>query len=425
MRTSRFDCPSASFTLKTLLGRTRQILWIGCALALLIHGGLSRFQWAAREQRTARPLTTRFVKRQPRLTKPLEMKKLPRPRRRSLQRRMVAVRARATAREPGIRVRPADVLGRLSRPHAAISRFTGLQGVAFEPREVAQHIQGARQPEQTISMSLDLVDLKALDTGEYQAMVIQDPTDKRNIKGFFHMARLRSRVMEFVATSGSLSWTEWIKNNSMIRVAEAVNQYTGIVTDYRDTFTPDDRKLLAVPLVFLMPTSNFELTENESQNLGLYLTSGGVLFADQGYQERVKSLYRAVEWALAAVSITPAEWQAEPLPDDHPLFHCFFDFHGAPPGGLYKVDGQADCPAYILDAQIKGVVLDGRVAAFISEKWYTYAWGAYGIKPSARWTSRPYEKIDATRVLQFGVNVVVFALTQEGSITHRLMESLR
>ena len=75
--------------------------------------------------------------------------------------------------------------------------------------------------------------------------------------------------------------------------------------------------------------------------------------------------------------------------------------------------------------ELRAVALDSRVAAFVSEKWYSYAWGAYGLKPSGNWTSRPYEKINPTRVLRFGVNIIVFALTQEGSITHRLMESVR
>ena len=37
MTRSRFDCPSASLTLKALLKRTRRALWIGCVLALAIH----------------------------------------------------------------------------------------------------------------------------------------------------------------------------------------------------------------------------------------------------------------------------------------------------------------------------------------------------------------------------------------------------
>jgi hypothetical protein len=136
-------------------------------------------------------------------------------------------------------------------------------------------------------------------------------------------------------------------------------------------------------------------------------------------------MYEAMERALATQGIPKSEWVAEPLPNDHPLFHCFFDFNGAPPGAQYLVDGTPDCPWYIMDAQLKAIVLQGRVTAMISEKWYTYAWGAYGIRPSTNWTSRAYDKIDPTRVLQFGVNIVVFALTQEGSVTQRLMESVK
>ncbi len=51
------------------------------------------------DQRTVKPLTTKFVKRQPRLTKPLEMKKRPIPKRRHLQRRMISVKARVNRQQ--------------------------------------------------------------------------------------------------------------------------------------------------------------------------------------------------------------------------------------------------------------------------------------------------------------------------------------
>ena len=37
-------------------------------------------------------------------------------------------------------------------------------------------------------MSLELLDIETLDTGRYHAMVIQDPSDKRTIRGFIHIA---------------------------------------------------------------------------------------------------------------------------------------------------------------------------------------------------------------------------------------------
>jgi len=35
-----------------------------------------------------------------------------------------------------------------------------------------------------------------------------------------------------------------------------------------------------------------------------------------------------------------------------------------------------------------------------------------------------YSRLDPTRQLQFAVNLIVFALTQEGSITHQVMNYL-
>ena len=38
-----------------------------------------------------------------------------------------------------------------------------------------------------LDMYLEMVDVDALNTGQYHAMVIQDPNDKRSIVGFFQM----------------------------------------------------------------------------------------------------------------------------------------------------------------------------------------------------------------------------------------------
>jgi hypothetical protein len=377
------------------------------------------------QDRTAKPLTTKFVKRAPRLTKPLELKKHPRPRQRHIQRQMVSVKAKARREDLASFAQAVHVAESFARPAVSVGRPVLFGAGSAEPQLVADVIEGTIEAQQRIDMALEMVDIDALDTGEYQAMVVQDPHDKRNVKGFFHMARLRSPVIDFVSTPESVVWTEWMRTNSMFRIAEAVNRYTSIRADYRDTFTPDDRKLLKVPMVFLMPISRFELTNSESLNLGDYLTSGGFLFGDWGHRQVIESLYQVVERALTAKDIGPTEWQSVVLPDKHPLFHCFFDFDGAPPGGVdyfnraYPEDGCVPSPV------VRGIVLHGRLTAIVSEKWYTYVWGAFGLRPSKRWTTRPYETLDPTRPLQFAVNLVVFALTQEGSITHRLMESVQ
>ena len=68
---TRFDCPSDSLASDVLLNRTRHALRIAFAVALTIHGVFAQLGGFRAEERPAKPLTTHFIKRQPRLTKPL------------------------------------------------------------------------------------------------------------------------------------------------------------------------------------------------------------------------------------------------------------------------------------------------------------------------------------------------------------------
>ena len=81
---ARFSSPSDVLHLGSLLKRTQHALWPGLVFTLAIHFALSQLRGMQEQQKTAKPLTTHFVKRQPRLTKPLELKKRPQPRRRQI-----------------------------------------------------------------------------------------------------------------------------------------------------------------------------------------------------------------------------------------------------------------------------------------------------------------------------------------------------
>jgi len=70
-----------------------------------------------------------------------------------------------------------------------------------------------------------------------------------------------------------------------------------------------------------------------------------------------------------------------------------------------------------INRSLEGLEVDGRLVALLSGKLISGGW-RFGDHP---WT----KDWDAKRPLQFAVNMIVFALTQEGSITHRLMESIR
>jgi len=109
----------------------------------------------------------------------------------------------------------------------------------------------------------------------------------------------------------------------------------------------------------------------------------------------------------------------EVIPHDHPIYHCFFDFDDGPPvaGDFKQIVDKG-----MLPYELEGVTLDGRLVAIESKKWLCNAWSDWG-RVVAGLTG--YAKFEPTRQLQFGVNIVVFALTQEGSITYQAMSQVR
>ena len=118
---SRFECPSTSLYLSVLL--KRRAIWIGLVVSVAIHFSFTAWSGLAEEEQMVKPLTTQFIKRQPRLTKPLELKKRPRPKRRHIQRKMVSVKARVDRRDVSSTVLPMQLVGSLARPEVNVRHF--------------------------------------------------------------------------------------------------------------------------------------------------------------------------------------------------------------------------------------------------------------------------------------------------------------
>jgi len=62
---SRFHCPSDVLSLGNLLKRTRKTFWMGFVLALAVHLLLTQIKVFEGEEAIIRPLTMRFIKREP------------------------------------------------------------------------------------------------------------------------------------------------------------------------------------------------------------------------------------------------------------------------------------------------------------------------------------------------------------------------
>jgi hypothetical protein len=106
------------------------------------------------------------------------------------------------------------------------------------------------------------------------------------------------------------------------------------------------------------------------------------------------------------------------LPSTHPIYHCYFDFDG-PPAAADGACIHSNVTGVDIIDHLKGLIVDGRLVAILSKKGYYSPWADWGTHPGAA-----YDTMDPRRQLQFGVNVIIFALSQEGSITRQVMDTV-
>jgi len=417
--TARFGSPSCSLRMKALLKRTRKTVGLALAVALGIHLVLSKIVVFETERKAARPLTTRFIKREPRLTKPLELKKPARPKPRALQRRMVSAEAKMHWAGRGAGLQAGQVLRGLARPNILVGRIARFAGVAVEPQAVASIIEGAREVEQKIDMSLELLDIQALDTGQYHALVVEDPYDKRAIRGFIHITMASP-------SQAILDHKNWQFRRGIQNLSEFINKHTAIRSDVSKPIPFDSMGLFNTPWVYLFRRRGFDVTESELLNLGRYMLSGGFLWADcMGKTANYVAGRNDVQYAVIKSLenqgfVHNRDWTYERLPSSHALLHCYYDLD-TPPMAWGATDRWFRQVTWDTTPYVEAIVRDGVVICLNTQQGCVHAWGDWG--PDGVHDS--FKELDPTRCLEFGVNTIIFALTLEGSITHRLMDSIQ
>lgn len=376
MSSSRFNSPASDFDLAELVRRLRRGLLLSLALAVgltLVLVALNPFRQV--EIKAPRPLTTKFIKREPRLTKPLELRKIPKPKR-QLARRQVHL---AAARLDQVQATTNFNVRSLISSHvgnSGISLFKPItnnatNSFALEPKLVSTSVTSTRMPEHKIDMALEMLDVNSMDTGRYRAMVVQNPGDPQAIKGFIKIAH----VISARAVTDQLQGYSNLNLRSIEALCDVINEYTGLKAEFVGTITYDDRRLLELPI--LIPQGS--LNEGEMENYARYMMSGGFIMG--GYHPEALVKYGGL--------VEGYDFWSERLLPDHPIFSAFFSLKGGTGG---HVDWRDIVNGYFIRGRMVGI---GNVG----------------------WGSNP-------RYNQMAVNVIVYALTQEGSITQRLMQGV-
>lgn len=298
-----------------------------------------------------------------------------------------------------------DLLGSVLPGTQALGTFSGAKAedLAFEDVEMIQLTETAAPVQEALSLRSELLNIGDLDTGRFQAILVQDPENKRNIKGFFNMT-----VIDYD-----------LANKSRDRFPTAVEELMRYMRDYTKvnariegtTLRLSDPNIQKAPFIYM--TGNdavLQLSDTEKKNLGDYLKNGGFLYSEEirqsdtdnglvGQQAGVEGTpfdrqFKALTKDPLVLGSDGSKWQK--IPKTHAIYSSFWDFEDGPPMGGAPGGNVFD---------LEMLELRGRVVVVFSDLNVSWYWG----DPLA----------DAReRGLQFGVNLIVYALTQPGGIAN-------
>jgi len=402
---SRFAGFSDAIDMEKLEKETQRLFYLGLLVAVSLNAATaSYYMFKKTEVKVVKPPTMELVIRRPRMTKAFEFKKK-RVAQRVLQKKEVEQR-KPTAEIQTKALNTSDLLGNVASFDYSNDMNTNVDSEVFVPQGINIEMTAAREPDKQISMKEEMISLDDLDTGQYKAMVIQDPNNKQSIKGFVYIA---------TAWGAQLRPPDALKR-SVINLVEAVNRYTNINAKVDSHLFLDSRKIFETPFVYIITDKAFELTEIEKRNFGDYLRKGGFAVIDNGepqyeYGQAEAALRQMLRDALG----NDAKFQ--PIDNNHPLYHCFFDFDGPPQGNEIQMvttstvgDQGTTARSQAMAKSVlylEGIWLDNRLVAIYSDK-------GYGLKWKEMTNNDPQ--------LRMGVNLVVFALTQAGGISQQKMD---
>lgn len=245
-----------------------------------------------------------------------------------------------------------------------------------------------------------------------------NPKNKKDIRGFLNIYQLEynSTKLErapvpgigWDIVDGQPSWN--CVPQALPSLAKYANDSTKLRVNILGTIRLDSRELNTVPFLYMMGfQSGVKYTKEEALNIGKYLRSGGFLFVDDGCAYQPGAFNITARQMLKDALGYDAVF--EKVPNSHPMYTVWENFNGPPSGDdmmRYRKEVREVKEIY---PYVEAIFINGRMVALISNRGYNFAWGYWKILPAS--LNGPF---DNTRQIQFGLNVIVYALTQRGGI---------
>ena len=248
-----------------------------------------------------------------------------------------------------------------------------------------------------ISLREELLSIKDFDFGKYKGFIYQDFENKQALEGFVYIP---------ASVWGTILAPVDSVKRAIAGLAEAFTKFTGITVHVDKQVFLDSAELLDYPFLYINADNTFDLSHSEKENLRNYLHNGGFVFLEAyGRDNPELPPMGAAPLKNMLKDTLGEEFSLTPIPNDHPLYHCFFDLEDGPPRRAHNYD---ILPGIQLPSILEGVFIGDRLVAIYSEKSYGEAWNMV-VPPEE------FQKI--------GVNAVVFGRIQKRGNTNKKYEN--
>ncbi|WP_343861071.1 DUF4159 domain-containing protein [Aliiglaciecola litoralis] len=178
-------------------------------------------------------------------------------------------------------------------------------------------------------------------------------------------------------------------------VLNSLIEYTSLRVDIRERVVPlSDPAMLTAPFCYMAGHRLVQFTQQEREHFQRYVENGGFVFVDDCNHDIDGMFATSFEAQMADIFGDDA---LQKIPNDHPIYSCFFEFDG-PPRTSGELNGWGDD---LVHEYLKAIEIDGRIGVLYSNKDLGCEWD-YDFR-NKRWL-----KVDNTK---FAVNIVVYAMT--------------
>ncbi len=147
----------------------------------------------------------------------------------------------------------------------------------------------------------------------------------------------------------------------------ALRKFTAISADIDAPVRVASERLHSVPFLYVITDDIFDLTPVERENMGRYLRRGGLLFMEsttpllEGSTSEVSFRNLIKNTLVSGVRFAP-------IPEDHPVFHCFFDIESVPAiqtnTGMIMMSDAQKLSVFNRDTIVKSMLMSSRKHSF-------------------------------------------------------------